>query len=32
MGGGTVGIIETSNNPNFKAGDAVVGMGGWQRY
>jgi NADPH-dependent curcumin reductase len=32
MGGGTVGIVETSNNPRFKAGDAVVGMGGWQRY
>jgi len=32
MGGGTVGIVETSNNPKFKAGDAVVGMGGWQRY
>jgi NADPH-dependent curcumin reductase len=32
MGGGTVGIIEASNNPHFKAGDAVVGMGGWQRY
>ena len=32
MGGGTVGIVETSNNPRFKAGEAVVGMGGWQRY
>src|SRR6516164_4413902 len=32
MGGGTVGIVEASNNPGFKAGDAVVGMGGWQRY
>jgi hypothetical protein len=32
MGGGTVGIVEISNNPRFKAGDAVVGMGGWQRY
>jgi NADPH-dependent curcumin reductase CurA len=32
MGGGTVGIVETSNNPRFKTGDAVVGMGGWQRY
>jgi NADPH-dependent curcumin reductase CurA len=32
MGGGTVGIVEGSNNPRFKAGDAVVGMGGWQRY
>ena len=32
MGGGTVGVVEASNNPRFKAGDAVVGMGGWQRY
>ena len=32
MGGGAVGIVEASNNPGFKGGDAVVGMGGWQRY
>ena len=32
MGGGTVGIVEASDNPKFKIGDAVVGMGGWQRY
>jgi NADPH-dependent curcumin reductase len=32
MGGGTVGVVEASNNPRFKSGDAVVGMGGWQRY
>lgn len=32
MGGGTVGIVEASNNPHFQTGDAVVGMGGWQRY
>jgi NADPH-dependent curcumin reductase len=32
MGGGTVGIVEASNNPRFKAGDAVVGSGGWQLY
>jgi NADPH-dependent curcumin reductase CurA len=32
MGGGTVGIVEASNNPRFTAGEAVVGMGGWQRY
>jgi NADPH-dependent curcumin reductase len=32
MGGGTVGIVEASNNPRFRAGDAVVGMGGWQLY
>jgi NADPH-dependent curcumin reductase CurA len=32
MGGGTVGIVDASNNPGFKAGDSVVGMGGWQHY
>jgi NADPH-dependent curcumin reductase CurA len=32
MQGGAVGVVETSNNPRFKPGDAVVGMGGWQRY
>jgi NADPH-dependent curcumin reductase CurA len=32
MGGGTVGVVEASNNPRFKPGDAVVGQGGWQRY
>ena len=32
MQGGTVGIVEASNHPRFKAGDAVVGAGGWQRY
>ena len=32
MGGGTVGVIEASNDPRFSPGDAVVGMGGWQRY
>jgi NADPH-dependent curcumin reductase CurA len=32
MGGGTVGIVEASNNPRFRPGDAVFGMGGWQRY
>ncbi|HTR13452.1 MAG TPA: NADP-dependent oxidoreductase [Roseiarcus sp.] len=32
MQGGTVGVVEASNNPHFKAGDAVVGMGGWQSY
>ena len=32
MQGGAVGIVEASNNPRFKPGDAVVGMGGWQRY
>jgi NADPH-dependent curcumin reductase len=32
MGGGTVGLVEASNNPRFRVGDAVVGMGGWRRY
>jgi len=32
MIGGTVGIVEASNNPRFHPGDAVVGVGGWQRY
>ncbi|HTZ68325.1 MAG TPA: NADP-dependent oxidoreductase [Roseiarcus sp.] len=32
MIGGTVGVVEASSNPRFKAGDAVVGNGGWQRY
>ena len=32
MGGGTVGEIVASNNPRFKRGDKVVGMGGWQDY
>jgi NADPH-dependent curcumin reductase len=32
MQGGTVGVVEASDNPGFKPGDAVVGMGGWQRY
>ena len=32
MGGGTVGEVVKSNNPRFKAGDHVVGSGGWQLY
>jgi len=32
MQGGAVGVVEASQNPRFKAGDSVVGMGGWQRY
>jgi len=32
MGGGTVGEVVESNNPAFKEGDRVVGMGGWQLY
>jgi NADPH-dependent curcumin reductase CurA len=32
MEGGTVGEVVESNNPHFKAGDFVVGRGGWQLY
>lgn len=32
MIGGTVGEVVASRNPRFKAGDTVVGMGGWQLY
>ena len=32
MIGGTVGDVIESRNPSFKAGDHVVGMGGWQEY
>ncbi len=32
MGGGTAGEIVASQNPRFKPGDKVVGMGGWQEY
>ncbi|RBP03249.1 hypothetical protein DFR50_1452 [Roseiarcus fermentans] len=32
MQGGAVGVVEASNNPRFQPGEAVVGMGGWQRY
>jgi NADPH-dependent curcumin reductase CurA len=32
MGGEAVGVVEASNNPRFKPGDAVLGRGGWQRY
>ncbi|MBY0496135.1 MAG: NADP-dependent oxidoreductase [Cyanobacteria bacterium] len=32
MIGGTVGDVIDSRNPAFKAGDHVVGMGGWQEY
>jgi NADPH-dependent curcumin reductase CurA len=32
MIGGTVGVVEASSNPGFHPGDAVVGVGGWQRY
>ena len=32
MIGGTVGEVVESRHPKFKAGDKVVGMGGWQEY
>jgi len=32
MIGGTVGEVVESRSPQFKAGDLVVGMGGWQEY
>ena len=32
MIGGTAGEVVESKNPHFKAGDKVVGMGGWQEY
>jgi len=32
MHGETVGVVEASDNPRFKAGDMVVGEGGWQRH
>jgi NADPH-dependent curcumin reductase len=32
MTGGTVGEVVRSNDPKFKPGDVVLGMGGWQDY
>jgi NADPH-dependent curcumin reductase CurA len=32
MGGGTVGEVVESKHSNYKPGDMVVGMGGWQQY
>ena len=32
MIGGTVGVVEASNNPKFAVGDTVVGGLGWQEY
>ena len=32
MTGGTAGRVVSSNHPDFKAGDHVVGALGWQRY
>lgn len=32
MRGGAIGVVEESRNPNFKAGDHVSGLLGWQDY
>ncbi|MBV8605378.1 MAG: NADP-dependent oxidoreductase [Pelomonas sp.] len=32
MIGGTAGTVVDSRHPNFKEGDTVVGMGGWQEF
>jgi hypothetical protein len=32
MQGGTVGEVAESKHPNYKPGDKVVGIGGWQQY
>jgi len=32
MRGGTIGMVEQSNNPDFKPGDIVSGIAGWQEY
>ena len=32
MQGGTVGEVVASRHPNYRAGDHVVGFGGWQQY
>ncbi|WP_338421863.1 NADP-dependent oxidoreductase [Nostoc flagelliforme] len=32
MRGGIIGVVEESKNPNFKQGDLVSGMLGWQDY
>jgi hypothetical protein len=32
MRGGTIGVVETSNNEKFKIGEIVNCMGGWQEY
>ena len=32
MVGGTVSRVEQSNHPDFKAGEWVLGYGGWQEY
>ncbi len=30
--GGSVGVVEESNNPNFSVGDSIVGFWGWMDY
>jgi NADPH-dependent curcumin reductase CurA len=32
MQGGTVGVVVASKHPDYRAGDNVVGFGGWQEY
>jgi NADPH-dependent curcumin reductase CurA len=32
MRGGSVGVVEQSNNPSFKPGDIVSGLSGWQEF
>ena len=32
MRGGAIGVVEESRNPNFKTGDHVSGLLGWQEY
>jgi NADPH-dependent curcumin reductase len=32
MRGGTLAVVEQSNNPAYKPGDVVSGIGGWQEY
>lgn len=32
MRGGAIGVVEDSRNPNFKTGDHVSGLFGWQDY
>ncbi|HVZ69121.1 MAG TPA: NADP-dependent oxidoreductase [Rhizomicrobium sp.] len=32
MRGGTIGVVEQSNNPDFQKGDLVSGIAGWQEF
>jgi hypothetical protein len=32
MIGGTVGVVDVSNHPDYAVGDTVVGMAGWQEF